>query len=72
MKEIIKQQLALIEDRFLLLDNMVMLSDRDETYILEYEYLRGKRDVLLYLLSIWEDDDDQWDEDYPCDIINEF
>ena len=72
MEEIIKQQLALIEDRFLLLDDMVMLSDRDESYILEYEYLRGKRDILIHLLSICEEEDDEWDDDYPIDIINEF
>lgn len=52
MEDILEQELTLIEDKFLLLDDMLMLSDRDESYILEYEYLRGKRDVLIYLLSI--------------------
>ena len=52
MKDIIQSELAIIADRFFLLDDMLMLSDRDETYILEYEYLRGKRDILIYLLSI--------------------
>lgn len=52
MKDIIESELAIIADRYMLLDNMVMLSDRDESYILEYEYLRGKRDILIYLLSL--------------------
>ena len=72
MKDIIESELAIIADRYMLLDNMVMLSDRDESYILEYEYLRGKRDILIHLLSICEEEDDEWDDDYPIDIINEF
>lgn len=53
MKNILEQELTNIENKFLLLDDMVMLSDRDESYILEYEYLRGQRDVLIYLLSLY-------------------
>jgi len=71
MKEILESELAIIADRYIELDDMVLLSDRDESYILEYEYLRGKRDVLIYLLSIYEEDD-EWDEDYPIDIVNDF
>jgi len=52
MKDIIQSELDIIADRFFLLDDMLMISDKDESYILEYEYLRGKRDVLIYLLSI--------------------
>lgn len=52
MKEILEQVLANIENRFLLIDGMLLLSDEESIYELEYEYLRGKRDVLIYLLSI--------------------
>jgi hypothetical protein len=52
MKDIIQSELDIIADRFFLLDDMLMISNRDESYILEYEYLRGKRDILIYLLSI--------------------
>lgn len=52
MKDIIEQELINIENRFLLIDGTLLLSDEESTYELEYEYLRGKRDVLLYLLSI--------------------
>ena len=55
MEDILQSELTLIEDRYMLLDNMLMISDRDESYILEYEYLRGKRDILLYLLSIYKE-----------------
>lgn len=65
MKEILEEQLALIADRYFELDNIVMLSDRDESYILEYEYLRGKRDILIHLLSICEED-----EIHPLDRCN--
>ena len=51
MKEILERKLALIEDRYIELDNMLMISDT--SYILEYEYLRGQRDVLMYLLSLY-------------------
>jgi len=54
MKDIIESELAILMDRFFELDNMLMISNRDESYELEYEYLRGKRDILLYLLSIYE------------------
>ena len=47
------EELTIIEQRYLELDNILMLSDRDESYILEYEYLRGKRDMLLYLIRIY-------------------
>ena len=47
------EELTIIEQRYLELDNILMLSDRDESYILEYEYLRGKRDMLLRLISIY-------------------
>ncbi len=53
MKTIIETKLALIEDRFLLIDGMLLLSDEESIYELEYEYLRGQRDVLLELLSLY-------------------
>lgn len=53
MKEILERKLALIEDRFVLIDGILLLSDKDSTYELEYEYLRGQRDVLMYLLSLY-------------------
>ena len=53
MKNILEQELTNIEDRYIELDNMLMISYRDESYILEYEYLRGQRDVLIYLLSLY-------------------
>lgn len=52
MKDIIESELAITEDRFLLIDGMLLLSDEESIYELEYEYLRGKRDILIYLLSI--------------------
>lgn len=72
MKDIIKALLSIIEDRYFELDNMILLSDRDESYVLEYEYLRGKRDALLYLLSIVKEEEDEDADDYPFDIINKF
>ena len=73
MKQILEQELTNIEDRFLLLDNMVMLSDRDESYILEYEYLRGKRDVLIYLLDKCNHQECSYDEhEYYHDDADEF
>lgn len=55
MKEIIESELALIEDMYTLLDNTLLISEEESSYELEYEYLRGKRDVLLYLLSIYKE-----------------
>jgi hypothetical protein len=53
MKEILERKLALIEDRYMLLDDSLLMDPNiDTSYELEYEYLRGKRDVLIYLLSI--------------------
>ena len=51
MKEWLENKLELIEDRYLLLDDMLMIDNRDETYQLEYEYLRGQRDIVLELLE---------------------
>lgn len=51
MKEWLENKLELIEDRYMLLDNMLMISDEDDVYQLEYEYLRGQRDVVIELLE---------------------
>lgn len=72
MKDILEEQLTKVEDRFILIDGILLLSDEESTYELEYEYLRGKRDVLIYLLSICIEEEDEYNEDYPCDIYNDF
>jgi hypothetical protein len=58
MKKIIEQELIIVTNQFELLHKSLISkhSDTDglsfvKLYELEYEYLRGKRDVLLYLLS---------------------
>ena len=54
MKEIIERELEDVLYKFDLLDVLVMMSpDQESGYELEYEYLRGKKDVLLYLLSFF-------------------
>ena len=53
MKEILERKLAFIEDRYMLLDDSLLMDpDIDTSYELEYEYIRGQRDILIYLLSI--------------------
>jgi hypothetical protein len=54
MKEIIERELEDVLYKFDLLDTLVvMLPDGESGYELEYEYLRGKKDVLIYLLSFF-------------------
>jgi CRISPR/Cas system-associated endonuclease/helicase Cas3 len=54
MKEIIERELEDVLYKFDLLDVLVTMSpDQENGYELEYEYLRGKKDVLLYLLSFF-------------------
>ena len=47
------EELVKIEQRFTVLDNVLMISEEGLTYELEYEYLRGKRDMLLHLIRIY-------------------
>lgn len=57
MKEIIERELEDVLFKYELLDTLVMMSaDEESGYELEYEYLRGKKDVLLYLLSFFIDE----------------
>ena len=54
MKEIIERELEEVLFKYELLDTLVMMSvDEESSYELEYEYLRGKKDVLIYLLSFF-------------------
>lgn len=54
MKEIIQRELEEVMFKYELLDTLVMmLPDEESGYELEYEYLRGKKDVLIYLLSFF-------------------
>lgn len=54
MKEIIERELEDVLYKFDLLDVLVSVSEEEESsYELEYEYLRGKKDVLIYLLSFF-------------------
>jgi len=56
MKDIIQSELAIIADRYMLLDGSLLMDPSiDTSYELEYEYLRGKRDILIYLLSIMKE-----------------
>jgi hypothetical protein len=74
MKEILESQLAIIANQYMLLDDSLLMDpNTDSSYELEYEYLRGKRDILKHLLAICqEEEENEWDDDYPCDIINDF
>lgn len=52
MKKWLENKLKHIEDRYMLLDDSLLMdADNDSTYELEYEYLRGQRDVTLELLE---------------------
>jgi hypothetical protein len=54
MKKIIQRELEEVLFKYDLLDTLVMMSaDEECSYELEYEYLRGKKDVLIYLLSFF-------------------
>jgi hypothetical protein len=54
MKEIIQRELEEVLFKYDLLDTLVIMSMEEEcSYELEYEYLRGKKDVLIYLLSFF-------------------
>ena len=54
MKEIIERELEEVMFKYELLDTLVIMSlDEESSYELEYEYLRGKKDVLIYLLSFF-------------------
>lgn len=54
MKEIIQRELEDVTYKYDLLDTLVMMSaDEECSYELEYEYLRGKKDVLMYLSSFF-------------------
>jgi hypothetical protein len=58
MKEIIERELEEVLFKYDLLDTLVMmLPDEESGYELEYEYLRGKKDVLLYLLSFFKEEE---------------
>jgi len=58
MKEIIERELEEVMFKYELLDTLVMmLPDEESGYELEYEYLRGKKDVLLYLLSFFKEEE---------------
>ncbi len=53
MKELLEKELEDVLYKFDLLDTLVMVSEEEESsYELEYEYLRGKKDMLLHLLSL--------------------
>jgi len=59
MKEIIQRELEEVLFKYDLLDTLVMMSMEEEcSYELEYEYLRGKKDVLIYLLSFFIEEEE--------------
>ena len=52
MKKWLENKLKQIEDRYMLLDDSLLMdADNGSTYELEYEYLRGQLDVTLELLE---------------------
>lgn len=52
MKEWLENKLKLIEDRYMLLDDSLLMDPNiDTSYELEYEHLRGQRDVVIELLG---------------------
>jgi len=57
MKEIIERELEDVLYKYDLLDTLVMTFEEDTSYELEYEYLRGKKDVLMYLLSFFKEEE---------------
>lgn len=58
MKEIIERELEQVLFKYDLLDTLVMTFEEDgSSYELEYEYLRGKKDVLMYLLSFFKEEE---------------
>ena len=60
MKEIIERELEEVLFKYELLDTLVMMSvDEESSYELEYEYLRGKKDVLIYLSSFFIEEQDE-------------
>jgi hypothetical protein len=63
MKEILEEQKKNISIR--------LEEAYKEVDVQSVAYLSGKLDLIEYLLSL-DDDDDEWDDDYPIDIINEF
>jgi hypothetical protein len=61
MKEILEEQKKNISIR--------LEEAYKEVDVQSVAYLSGKLDLIEYLLSL-DDDDDEWDDDYPIDIIN--
>jgi hypothetical protein len=60
MKEIIERELEEVMFKYELLDTLIIMSkDEESSYELEYEYLRGKKDVLIYLLSFFIEEQDE-------------
>jgi hypothetical protein len=52
MKQLFSE-LLIVDKRYSELKDILISSDTNESYVLEHEYIRGKFDMLLHLISIY-------------------